>query len=258
MEKEFDSFIKTTPFGSKVAGTSNCKVAETISDQGPETDWSLDKAIGFWTEIEAFAARAKKREVVADPEDPELDVLTFKHRSFCAPSAAKSVKITVRRRGACETGVCVGVRTRETHAQGSSFGARIGREFDKFDGTLCFEPGSREVSFEVSLHPANSKDWTAPHWFHVDLVADSVKPVGAAVIDNGRANTTRVLVFDDNTKFPFNIPDAKGSNIIWLVVFYLRGRYADRGLKFRKTMYAMLYYPFHNVVVVAVFERYQG
>mmetsp|Transcript_112598 Transcript_112598/g.223848 ORF Transcript_112598/g.223848 Transcript_112598/m.223848 type:complete len:1069 (-) Transcript_112598:50-3256(-) len=187
--------------------------------------------------------------------------IAFTHREFSTVESEDYARIMLRREGNVLSQVSVRVRSVESRAAGN-FKAQAGTDFEQTEQVLTFAPGSHAITFEVAIYRTTAA-WSVPKNFEVELVevVSGQACLGGPTIaewgaeDSRHFPVARVIILQED-RFPLHIPQERLSSPFWLAWYYIQDRISARGAKYWKTLFALLYPPFHSIVVSSLVLKY--
>lgn len=209
------------------------------------------KSREFWAAAEAWAAEARTwREPLAHPAEPPVkDYVTLAHHTFPCLADCGAVAVPLCRSPA---GALSGTQlTVELVVEESGGGATKGRDFEDKTHVVTFGPGVKRALVYIPVVYHEDK-WSNSYWFQVRILKATVTQgeVGLAC-----PAVSKIYVLAVN-QWPANILSSKrGGQGVALLRYFFKQESRRRGVKFRKTMIAMLWMPVHTVFVSTVVQK---
>lgn len=200
------------------------------------------RANDFWDRVDAWE-RQTNMEPLSEPAPPKQDFVWFAHHTYPCFEECGTVPILIRRSASgSKSG---GTLIVEAATEECGGGAISPRDFEAALHRITFAAGQKEATLHIQIVPQPNV-WQNSSWFQVRLTKVLE---GDGMLAHPSAAT--ILIFDDDV-YPANIPksllhDAYGINI---TKYYTWEAYRRRGNKWKTTMLAVMYRPFHNALSI--------
>mmetsp|Transcript_115820 Transcript_115820/g.225425 ORF Transcript_115820/g.225425 Transcript_115820/m.225425 type:complete len:1026 (-) Transcript_115820:59-3136(-) len=260
------------------AGSGSQSTSPPISSESTEESGQMrrlsdpfapDLAIRSWTgeDVRGFWRKVEDTESMFTGQDFEnhKDEIGFTKSEFTALEGTGVVTIGIYRRGSLQGDAEVQFRT--TEAEPSAFQATKNVDFVDCDERLQIKEGQNLTSVNVEI-PETDFTWTPTRWFKVELSEPSGNVAlggpstradfsAAARGTVGTKVSARVYIIQ-NELWPADCKPEWHHQLsgLWLVYYYVKERIASRGMKYWRTLFALLYVPFHSIVVTTVVQKF--
>eukprot|EP00929_Paragymnodinium_shiwhaense_P078750 TRINITY_DN40845_c0_g1_i1.p1 TRINITY_DN40845_c0_g1~~TRINITY_DN40845_c0_g1_i1.p1 ORF type:complete len:1001 (-),score=89.56 TRINITY_DN40845_c0_g1_i1:130-3132(-) len=209
----------------------------------------------FWSKVRAAVSSGSLDPRRASNED----YVGFSQREFACREADSSATVVLQRSGTCQSELTLRVSAVEDD---TGFKAQSGKDFMPIEGGLVhFQPGQRDAEFEVEIRRPQQA-WSPTCWFmvQVDEIVSGTAAFSGPMVTNWKEPagsrskpSARVMILQRDA-FPFSYVDGGTESMgpFSLAYAYMRDCKRHRGGKWWKTMFGMLYVPFHYVVVLSL------
>eukprot|EP00929_Paragymnodinium_shiwhaense_P020903 TRINITY_DN13784_c0_g1_i6.p1 TRINITY_DN13784_c0_g1~~TRINITY_DN13784_c0_g1_i6.p1 ORF type:complete len:719 (-),score=53.95 TRINITY_DN13784_c0_g1_i6:108-2264(-) len=193
------------------------------------------------------------------------DYVGFAQREFSVDSSQPLARVLLHRHGNCDAVLAVSLSAFEDEPSGLK--AKANTDFEARSAIVRFEPKQREAEFCIPIQQTERNDaWAPTRWFYVriDEVLEGTAAFGGPMVTHWDAGLTGIsnpcarVCIVNRALFPFSYVDSGHRDIgpFLLAHAYIKDCKRHRGTKFGKTMFGMLYSPFHEIVVVTLAQKY--